>query len=48
MSGSLSTWTPADLATWNFLTLQMRFDDGFVAFLNGTRISSANEPTTCD
>ena len=36
----------ADLATWNFMNLQMRYDDGFVAYLNGTRISSANAPAT--
>jgi hypothetical protein len=33
-----------DLATFNYLTLQMRFDDGFVAFLNGTQIASGNAP----
>lgn len=34
----------AALATWNFMTLQMRYDDGFVAYLNGTRIMSSNDP----
>ena len=29
-----------DIAKFNYLTLQMRYDDGFVAFLNGTRIAS--------
>ena len=29
-----------DLAGWNFMTLQMRYDDGFVAYLNGTQIAS--------
>ena len=24
-----------DIAKFNYLTLQMRYDDGFVAFLNG-------------
>jgi len=33
-----------ELSTWNFLTLQMRYDDGFVAYLNGVRITSANDP----
>ena len=33
-----------ELSTWNFLTLQMRYDDGFVAYLNGVRITSANAP----
>ncbi len=36
----------AALATWNFMTLRMRYDDGFVAYLNGTRIMSANDPAT--
>jgi len=35
-----------DLATFNYLTLQMRYDDGFVAFLNGTQIASGNAPDT--
>ena len=33
-----------DIETWNFLNLQMRYDDGFVAYLNGTRIASAQAP----
>ncbi len=33
-----------DLEAWNFMTLQMRYDDGFVAYLNGTEITSANAP----
>lgn len=32
------------LANFNYLTLQMRYDDGFVAFLNGTQIASGNAP----
>ncbi len=36
----------ADLDNWNFMTLQMRYDDGFVAYLNGTRIASANAPAS--
>jgi hypothetical protein len=27
-----------ELATWNYLTLAMRYDDGFVAYLNGTEV----------
>lgn len=30
----------------NFMTLRMRYDDGFVAFLNGQLIASANPPAT--
>ncbi len=32
----------ADHATFNYMTLRVRFDDGFVAYLNGTPIASAN------
>ena len=35
----------AELATWNFMTLQMRYDDGFVAYLNGTRLVGSNDPS---
>ncbi|MCP4848800.1 MAG: hypothetical protein GY899_12735, partial [Verrucomicrobiaceae bacterium] len=34
-----------DLVNWNFLKLQARSDDGFVAYLNGTRIASDNAPS---
>lgn len=34
----------AELATWNFMTVQFRYDDGFVCYLNGERITSANDP----
>ena len=34
----------ADLATFNYMTLEMRYDDGFIAYLNGTRIASGNAP----
>ncbi|MFT5411127.1 MAG: hypothetical protein ACI9NC_003861, partial [Verrucomicrobiales bacterium] len=34
----------ADLATANFMSLQMRYDDGFVAYLNGTQIVSDRAP----
>lgn len=30
--------------TSNFMVLRMRYDDGFVAYLNGVRIASANAP----
>ncbi len=33
-----------DLATFNYMSLEMRYDDGFVAYLNGTRIASGNAP----
>ena len=36
-----------DQQTWthlNFMTLQMRYDDGFVAYLNGVPIASENAP----
>ncbi len=38
------TASPAEMATWNFLTLQLRYDDGFVAYLNGTQIASDRAP----
>ena len=38
--------TEADLADLAFLTLRVRYDDGFVAFLNGVEIARANEPST--
>ncbi len=34
-----------DPAAISSLTLGMRFDDGFAAYLNGTRIASSNAPT---
>ena len=33
-------------ARLNSLTLRVRYDDGFVAFLNGVKIASANEPAS--
>jgi hypothetical protein len=36
------TVSAADLADFNFLTLRIRYDDGFVAYLNGTRIAATN------
>ncbi len=35
----------ADPATFNTLTLRMRYDDGFVAFLNGTEVAGVNAPS---
>ena len=29
-------------------TLQMKFDDGFIAYINGTRVASANAPAVAD
>ena len=34
----------ANPATLQFLTLRMRYDDGFVAYLNGQMVASANAP----
>ncbi len=34
----------ADLAGANFMSLQMRYDDGFVAYLNGTQIAADRAP----
>lgn len=34
----------SDLATFKTMTLSMRFDDGFAAYLNGTKISETNVP----
>ncbi|MEC8906559.1 MAG: CotH kinase family protein, partial [Verrucomicrobiota bacterium] len=36
--------TQTDIEKWNYMILQMRYDDGFVAYLNGTRIASAQAP----
>jgi hypothetical protein len=33
-----------DASTISILTLQMRYDDGFVAYLNGVEVASANAP----
>ena len=34
----------ADPDAFNVLTLRMKYDDGFIAYLNGTRVESANAP----
>jgi hypothetical protein len=39
-------FTVASLANLTGLKLRMRYDDGFVAYLNGTRIAARNEPAT--
>ncbi|UCG59194.1 MAG: lamin tail domain-containing protein, partial [Phycisphaerales bacterium] len=31
-----------DVASFNFMTLKMRYDDGFVAYLNGTEVARRN------
>jgi len=33
-----------DLGSINQLTLSMKYDDGFVAYLNGNRVASSNDP----
>ncbi|MCL4176448.1 MAG: lamin tail domain-containing protein [Verrucomicrobia bacterium] len=35
-----------DKATFNTLTLRVRYDDGFVAYLNGTEVTRRNAPAT--
>jgi hypothetical protein len=39
-------FTLEDAAGLEFLTLRMRFDDGFVAFVNGVEVIRANAPET--
>jgi hypothetical protein len=36
----------AELGSYNILTLRMRCDDGFVAWLNGKKVAESNAPTT--
>ena len=36
----------ADLEGMNLMNLRVKYDDGFVAYLNGIRIAEANAPTT--
>lgn len=40
------TVSAADLATYNYLILRMRYDDGFRAYLNGRQIAAANAPNS--
>jgi hypothetical protein len=35
-----------DLAGFNYLILRIRYDDGFVAYLNGKQIAAANAPAS--
>ena len=47
--GTLSVYTRFSFVLpsqsgWNDLTLKMKYDDGFIAYLNGGYISGANEP----
>ena len=35
----------ADASTFTEMTLRMKYDDGFVAYLNGQQVAAANEPT---
>src|SRR5512133_1570643 len=39
-------FTVTDPAAYNSLTLSLRYDDGFVAYLNGTQVASRNTPTS--
>ncbi|MHC4113401.1 MAG: CotH kinase family protein, partial [Planctomycetota bacterium] len=39
------TIDPCDLAGLNFMTLKMRYDDGFVAYINGQRVEGVSEPS---
>ena len=36
------------LSTWNRMLLQMRYDDGFIAYLNGRQVLSVNAPLNPD
>jgi len=40
------TFNAPDLASLQSLMLKMKYDDGFVAYLNGTEIARRNAPTT--
>ncbi len=39
-------FTVPDPGAFSELTLKMKYDDGFAAFLNGVRVASANSPST--
>jgi hypothetical protein len=41
-------FTVADPSSLTSLTLRVKYDDGFIAYLNGTRVESANAPDTPD
>lgn len=42
------TVNAAQRTLFQSLTLQMRYEDGFVAWINGTKVTSAGEPATLD
>jgi hypothetical protein len=37
-----------DLGTFNYMTLKVRCDDGFVAFINGVEVTSINKPNSLE
>ncbi len=39
-------FTVDDASDFNQLALRMKYDDGFVAYINGTQVASANAPTS--
>ena len=39
-------FTPTDVGSLDSLTLRMRYDDGYVAYLNGTEVARRNAPAT--
>ena len=39
-------FTVNDAAEWDALTLRMKFDDGFVAYLNGQKVAESNAPAS--
>ena len=40
------TLSSRDMIGWNFMALRMRFDDGFVAYINGVKVANANAPAS--
>jgi hypothetical protein len=40
--------SPEDLNNINLMTLRMRYDDGFIAYINGTKVAEANAPANPD
>src|SRR5664279_2287823 len=41
-------FTVSNPAVFNLLTLSLRYDDGFVAYLNGTEVLRRNAPATLE
>jgi hypothetical protein len=39
------TLDPCDLAGLNYMTLKMRYDDGFVAYINGNKVKGISDPS---